>query len=761
MDWTSIHWPGGAPLWFIFLVGAALAESLRRRWPHLRERLSLGRTGVLFALRGLLYGLILFFLSGPTLIEKNIKKLPPRLLVLVDGSKSMGVKDMAGGRSRFEAARQVLLGEKEGGPEKRGLLARLSSVYEVKVLRYDTRTTPLPQEVLRHFVPEGSGSDLPGAIEAELRKGGGAAGKWPSMILLLSDGGDTSGAPWLSPGAEKMPPVVSVGLGAPERFRDISLHGVRAPRIAFRGKEIRFEVTLSVKGFTGKKLLVALTREGRVVRTQTLNVRRGASRKTLQFRYTPEEEGGLLLAVETPVLKGEFVRTNNRVEIPIEVRKDKIRVLTISGSPGWNYRFLRMALKRDPIIDLVSFVFLRSSQDDPGVPTEELSLVPFPLDKLFLEELKNFDVIVFDNFSTHEYFSNYYLERVADYVRSGGAFLMLGGSRSYAAGGYANGPLQALLPVQLADRNDYIFRQRVKGRLTETGLRHPITRLAGGPAANKALWDAFPPLRRLNLTGASGEGQVLVSSRDSGVPLLAVRRFGEGRVLAVTSDDFWRWNFGMVGAKKSNNLYLQLISKMMRWLSGDPASSQVRILPEAEPGEKGMRVLRVDVRDDAYRPAANAKVLLLLRGPYGNVRRLPAVFQPETGEFEARFVPGGGGTYRVEAQARIGGQMIGRAVRAVRIGGSRGAEMADVAPRWERLARLSKKTGGAFFPFSGSNRKDVRLLMDEIEKSMRGTVPPQIVEIRDVRLWSVPWMGIWLILLPAAEWTLRRVWGLA
>ncbi|MDA0999279.1 MAG: hypothetical protein O2807_02010, partial [bacterium] len=407
MDWTSIHWPGGVPLWFVLLVGVVLAESLRRRWPFLRERLSVGRTGILFALRGMLYGLILFFLSGPTLIEKSVRKLPPRLLVLIDGSKSMGVKDMAGGRSRLEAARQILLGEKGG--EKPGLLARLSPGYEVKVLRYDTHSAPLPQERLAHFAADGPGSDFLNAIREELDKGNAAAGQRPSMILLLSDGGDTSGAPWPPPGLEKIPPVVSVGFGAPQRFRDISLHDVRAPRIAFRGKEIRFEVTLSVKGFTGKKLPVALTREGRVVRTQTLDVRQAPSRQTLQFRYTPEEEGGLLLAVETPVQKDEFVRTNNRVEIPIEVRKDKIRVLTISGSPSWNYRFLRSALKRDPVIDLVSFVFLRSSQDDPGVPTEELSLVPFPLDKLFLEELKNFDVIVFDNFSTHEYFSNYYL----------------------------------------------------------------------------------------------------------------------------------------------------------------------------------------------------------------------------------------------------------------------------------------------------------------------------------------------------------------
>ncbi|MDA1000847.1 MAG: hypothetical protein O2807_10105, partial [bacterium] len=324
-----------------------------------------------------------------------------------------------------------------------------------------------------------------------------------------------------------------------------------------------------------------------------------------------------------------------------------------------------------------------------------------------------------------------------------------------------NSPIQALPPFQLASRNDYVFGKQVRGQLTETGLRHPITRLVDDPAANQALWRNFPPLRRLNVTGAAGEGQVLVASQDEGAPLLAVRRFGEGRVLSVLTDDFWRWNFGMVGAEKSNHLYLQLMLQIMRWLSGDPSSSQVRILPDAETAERGMRVIRVDVRDDAYRAAANAQVSVLLRDPYGNVQRVPAVFQPETGEFEVRFSPGGGGTYRVEAQARLGVQMIGHAIRAVNVGGLREAEMADVAPRWERLAELSKKTGGVFFSYGASSTQDARPLMEEIVKSMKGKVPPQIVEIRDVRLWSIPWVGIWLILFPAIEWTLRRLWGLA
>ena len=97
-----------------------------------------------------------------------------------------------------------------------------------------------------------------------------------------------------------------------------------------------------------------------------------------------------------------------------------------------------MALKQDPFIDLVSFVFLRTPTDVVDVPDSQLSLIPFPIDVIFLEELKNFDVVFLDDFSYRSYFNIQYLERVRDFVRDGGGLAMMGGIRSFDSGGYAD-----------------------------------------------------------------------------------------------------------------------------------------------------------------------------------------------------------------------------------------------------------------------------------------------------------------------------------
>ena len=92
--------------------------------------------------------------------------------------------------------------------------------------------------------------------------------------------------------------------------------------------------------------------------------------------------------------------------------------------------------------------------------------------------------------------------------------------------------------------------------------------------------------------------------------------------------------------------------------------------------------------------------------------------------------------------------------------------MADASPHWERLKVLSEKSGGIFIPVgaaaAGRNAAaSQEALASRVLKTLEGKAPPKVVEVRDIRLWSIPWIGFILILLPAVEWTTRRLWGLA
>src|SRR4029078_12602536 len=89
------------------------------------------------------------------------------------------------------------------------------------------------------------------------------------------------------------------------------------------------------------------------------------------------------------------------------------------------------------------------------VPENQLSLISFPIDDIFLEELKNFDVVVLDDFPARAYLNPVSLERVRDFVRDGAGLAMFGGARSFDNGGYGDSALREVLPVELDGKGDF------------------------------------------------------------------------------------------------------------------------------------------------------------------------------------------------------------------------------------------------------------------------------------------------------------------
>ena len=197
MDWSTLHWPGGAPWWVLLIVAAGLGWALVRRHRDLAEKLPARRVWVLQVLRGLLYAAVVFFLSGPTLIDKRVRSLPPKLLVLLDSSASMSVQDVNRKKTRIDLAKDFLLvpkkpgkseapAEKEQGDVPESLLAGLKKLYDVQLARYDARRAPIGVRELEDLKAQGVGSDPLGAIRSALdsarevaRSGGEGRAKKP------------------------------------------------------------------------------------------------------------------------------------------------------------------------------------------------------------------------------------------------------------------------------------------------------------------------------------------------------------------------------------------------------------------------------------------------------------------------------------------------------------------------------------------------------------------------------------------------------
>ena len=460
------------------------------------------------------------------------------LVVLLDASGSMGLPSSRGDASRFEAARKVL--------DDPGLKQGLAGKYDLKVYTFDRETTLSDLDGLAGAAPEGDASRLFRALERVTEDEPEAAG-----VVVVSDGiVNPAGAIDEFKGHPR--PVLAVGVGQPEGFRDLRIAGLRAPELAFRGRAATIDFTIQAYGMAGVQVPLYFNLGRNLVSTHPITIDRDPYENRITLNYTPRDLGAHGFTLTLPEQSGEIIAGNNRKAFHMEVRRDKIRVLTLSGSPSWNYRFLRFALKQDPFLELVSFVFLRTPNDVVDVRENELSLIPFPIDEIFVEELKNFDVLILDDFSYRTYFNPLYFENIRDFVRDGGGMAMLGGSRAFDRGGYHQTALNPVLPVKLDGHGAFRTGVAARAGLTEAGKAHPLTRVFADPDANEQAWRALPPLTTLNEV-ARANGEVLLSARFDGrqAPLLTVGRYHEGRTLAFASDDLWRWNFDAVGRNQN------------------------------------------------------------------------------------------------------------------------------------------------------------------------------------------------------------------
>jgi uncharacterized membrane protein len=443
------------------------------------------------------------------------------------------------------------------------------------------------------------------------------------------------------------------------------------------------------------------------------------------------------------------------LNLSVKVVRDKIRVLMISGNPSMNYRFMRIALKNDPSIDLLSFVILRTPSDILNVPTHELSLIPFPMETLFSKEIKNFDLLIFDNFKYTLYLSPHHLESIREFVREGGGFAMIGGPNLVNEGRYGMTPIGEILPVRFAEKEDYRRDSQVGVRLSRAGVVHPITRLSLDTVGDTArddsqrlrFWEEMPPLDGFNLLEAKSSATVLLESAD-GIPwpILTVSNYRNGRVLILATDYSWKWDMGMVAKGKGNLAYLRLMDRMVRWLTRDPGLDPVQITLPENAGFAGQEIeVRIRLREEDLSPNLRSMVSFSILNPDG--LKIESRLKPtgQSGEYLGSFLPQKGGIYKLKVETSAGNLEESMVVAGL-------LDSLDAAPDHEQLKKISASTGGRFL--AGGEG-----LLKEIESYAR-KAESRFIEEKRASVWTSPFVMVLVLGFLVVEWYYRRRWGL-
>lgn len=731
---VATHWqvgwgvPGGATTAAVFCVvllvlcvlGSFVAARGFRAW-------------VLIALRWLSGVAIFALTSQPTFWAEKVRTEPGSLAVVVDVSRSMGVK--TDGKTRLARANALLKGWRDSDQGK-----------DAEWFGLGEELTPLePANPESELQPRAPATWLTRRVaELSRRQDLGA-------VIVLSEGADTQGSAIPKDLGAR---VHTVFAGDARPLRDDAIVRIQPDAVAFLHGVARVHVTLASVGLGARTLTVELKRQGQLLTSETVQVQE-AGETSLELQFEPRDIGREVYSLELAVDDRDDVPENNTRPFMARVTRDRMRVLHVSGKPSWDQRFLRGFLKRDPSIDLVSFFILRSVHDLTMSNPSELALIPFPTDELFRQHLTSFDVVILQDFDYAPYQMEPYLPLIRDYVAQGGGLAMIGGSLSFDGGGYANTALAEVLPVRMrpTDPSGAVVVEGSFSPEPVSGLlHHPLLELYPEPAQTLAAFRSLDPLVGANaLLGVQRGGLVLLehpSARTpdgSKLPILSVGRFRRGRTLAFATDTSWHWSMPTAGRGKDPSAYERFWDRGVRWLTRDPLLEPASLSLARETYLPGASVdINGLAREESYRPIKHQELAVEVRDEAGVSFGRSSVQTDDQGRFQAvAKAPIDPGAYRAVLTQE--GKELASIPLLVELSG---VELSDPRPRPDVLRELAEQSGGRFVEVEQAPP------LSSFDASRSTSLGTERHAPFNQPLWAVLAFG-----LLALEWALRRRWG--
>jgi uncharacterized membrane protein len=722
----------------ISLLGLAAWLAYRR----VRARLTLGRWRTLIGLR-LALSLLLGLMLGIPVLRLINQRDDLYLAVLVDTSRSMSIADagQAGVETRrIDAVRSLLSGDA-------GLLASLGKTVRPIIYGFDDRLQRLSGPDA--LSAEGRSTNLFRAVrdlDADLR------GLPVAATLLISDGCRNAGGPENEVAnllKERGLPLYAIGVGSTTQPLDIEVLRVEAPKIVRRNTEVLARVAVRHTGWNTPFPLQIL-RGDIALATITVEPHGDGDLELVTVPFTPDSEGAQTYSAVVAPVEGERIPDNNRRDFTIELNDDRLPVLYVEGSPRTEFRFMRQALYRDRDFRVVSILrlgkgnfYVQGAADGEGYLEQG-----FPTTR---EQLFSYQAVIIGSIEA-SYFSADQLAMLDEFVRvRGGGLIMLGGSSSFGAGGYSATPLGKALPFAISPKDGPYRPGTYALRLSEAGREHPLLRLTADASRSRQLWDLAPPLIGRTPTGELRlSAQQLITSDDNSV-VLAAHSYGAGRVAAFTSSGSWYWQMNL---PSDVGFHEKFWKQALRWLAVG-ARERLTVDVQSELFARGTPVtIHATVLAKDLQPINDARVLCTITNAAGTAEDLDMEWiLREDGVYECSYIPAEDGDYRVSVRLEGDEEHIVRSVFSIT---EPIAEFNDTTLKAERLRTLAEATGGTYAAASDAATELTPLLKRVCEAvSVKG------VEPTDRPLWNMPLLLVLLVLLAAAEWSLRRRWGLA
>ncbi len=765
---SILHIAWMIPLWLVVVLTLGLAAMVL--WLYLCERGQAARVTryLLAAIRFTLLMLVLWMLTGWSWLRFQSEQ--PELIVVLDRSASMDTRDVSSGdNTPSEAASKTEVNSRWNSTVElfdslsQRQRERLQQQYQLRWFTVAETLEPLPVTPdsdwgsLTEVAADGTSSRLGDGLVRVIQR---QSGKGTAAIIFVSDGINTTGSE-LSEAAKAARraaiPIVTVAVGKQTELPDLRLADLLIDRDVYLGDQVTAEVSVIASDVPNAQTRIVLRDQstGKILDETQVAISGEQRQVTARLSFVPERAGEMSLRIEADAIPGEQELDNNFVDETIRVQDKLIRVLLVSDSPNYEYRFLKNFLERATQHDsstTASFELLTVLQDaDPLFVEQDKSarrLVPTQP-----EQINQIDVFVLVDFDP-QLLSQISQQAIVDAVLQRGAGCIFVTGHGSLARRLEGWPLAKLLPVESSSigtvaATTHAAPESLFWQPTTLGRNALPMQLASSTPQSLAVWQRLPHFSSLARVEKLKEGaQVLAQASDRQTtmesPLLITQFAGAGRSALQATDETYRWTSYL-----GSDLYHQRYwGQLLRWLSRGKLSSDaapVELLIEPKQTAVGQPVrFQVRLGGELTTDGSPQEVELAIEGGSGRDRtfKLTRIAQsPRDYQLIIGDLPPG--SYRA------------RVLRPI-VDASPSEEFTITAPPGEQavlrtnvdgMRELSQQSRGRAY-----TEADAARLFDELPAGK----PTRLGALPSQPIWNAWWVPLLFIALITTEWIIRR-----
>ena len=800
---------------FVALVGLTIISYLREGDTPRRVKLGIAsiRIAVIIA--------IFILLFQPGLVLRYRKNLYSSVVVLLDDSISMSLKD----RYADPALRQILAKKLQVAPErleslsraqivrailasKGGALPKLSVDHPLIMLRFST-ANPGREDYTRVLTvinhPASNGSEVSSEAISEISraldeiKGVGFQTNLSAAlrdtarkiqgrgdiaaIVLISDGQDTTKGKSLTRLQAARDclnrlgvPVFALCVGDPIPPRNVKALRLEAPIEVRKGSDVELRVFISNRNCAGKVAILHILRksvggkkwEEVCSPKQVMLVGKPGSSESysqeVKIKVEADKLGNFEYMARISPLGKEFSIKDNAVTTKMRISDKKIKVLLISGDAGWEFRYLRNMLLRNPD----KYALSVWQQNAEAAYIQEASSKKMRLKRLprTAKELFKYDVVIlYDPAYTKNSFDGHFVELLEKWLSEHGGGLCYIASNKYTdtilTGQGPFKPLAAMLPVVLGKEPINIAERIIQVKPiawqvmpTPEGLEHPILRLGRDARESARIWSVFPgiywshPVLALKPLATpllvSGDPTNRTAGPDAQpAPIAAIQFYGKGRSLYMGTDETWRWRY-----VQDASYHRRFWDNVMDYLAaGSLEKKRLIITTGGEHFIVGQKLkIRVEAYGRNYEPLTDEKFLLeMVNTNTGKSQQLTLKRGKSKGRYETTVTLKEVGRYKLMAsQAEFKKEGITKTITVTL------PEEEFIHPEADPATLETIAPGERF------------MMINQADRLMKLIPRGKTTIFRDVPhdLWDVPLILALLVMLLAAEWILRKKYNM-